>query len=344
MSKGKGEKKTSTKRWQVPSDLAGARLDRQVAQGLGVSRKEARILIGSGQVMVSGRTLRFAGREIAEGRRIEILEEHDAKAPAKTTASKGASPRPQLQILEEDRYFVVVNKPAGLLSEKDRFGAPAVETVLPKMLTHRPRGLWLVHRLDAGTSGVMILAKTPMASAHFGECFRTGKVHKEYLALCQWPKEPTPLHGLLDQSGEGTSSVVYEIDAPLGRIRGTQQGVRKDGKPAQTKVMVLSQHGEGEGAAALVRALPKTGRTHQIRVHLAHIGHPLWGDGLYGGARYDFGTPPAAIGRPMLHAHRLQLTHPKDGTPLNFEVPPPADFLNLAQGLGVGSPLGAQAE
>jgi RluA family pseudouridine synthase len=203
-----------------------------------------------------------------------------------------------------------------LLSELDRFGAPAVESVLARQLgsAERPAKLWLVHRLDAGTSGVLLLARTALAARQLGAAFRDGAVHKTYLALV---------------SGRLRRNV--EVDAPIARAQGTRHMVSEKGKAARTAFVPLA-HG---GGATLVGCTPSTGRTHQIRVHLAHLGHPILGDRLYGGQGYFGETPPEPIARPMLHAYRLQVSHPRTAAALVIEAKAPADFERLGRLLGL---------
>ena len=333
--------------FRVADDHAGDHLDKLVAHASGVSRRTARTWISAGRVSVGGKCVRILTRPIrggslvsirqaptdrvAEGRpsRFDVgVQGSSAGVAARFSSVRGApvhhSP---LDVIYADRYLVAVNKPAGLLSEHDRFGSPSLESLVPAELRRRGERdrVWLVHRLDAGTSGVIVLARTPMAVKSLGEQFRDGASAKRYLALCRGRLEGEKL-----------------IDAPIARAQRTKHEVSPHGKPAATRVLGLATIGE---AASLVRAEPLTGRTHQIRVHLAHLGFPLWGDGLYGGPTYTpRGSLAAAdaladpIGRPMLHATRLVVTHPKSGERLVLGALPPRDFLALTERLGLQSP------
>jgi 23S rRNA pseudouridine1911/1915/1917 synthase len=300
--------------FRVADEQDGNRLDRLVAQAASVSRRIARIWISSGRVLVAGRPVRILTRPIRAGAEVRVrpvaIEALDAGAPPAPAARTDSGHAP-LRVLFADRYLLIIDKPAGLLSERDRFGSPAVETLAPGLLRARRErdAVWLVHRLDAGTSGVLVLARTPMAAKVLGEAFYSGAVRKEYLALCQ---------------GRFTGERV--VDAPIGHAERTRHVVTPEGRSAVTKLTSLAA---GE-QASLVRAEPRTGRTHQIRVHLAHLGHPLLGDGLYGGPMYAPGVTAEAIGRPMLHALRLSLRHPKTGALMSFSAPVPADFSALA--------------
>jgi 23S rRNA pseudouridine1911/1915/1917 synthase len=285
----------------------GEKLDHVVAHAAAISRRVARTWIAAGRVSVNGKQVRIQTRPVRAGAEVSIEPEATAAVVA---------PRLELEVLAIDRYLVAINKPAGLLSEHDRFGSPSLEELLPAML--RARGerdrVWLVHRLDAGTSGVIVVARTPMAVKALSEQFHDGKARKQYLALCCGRLEGERL-----------------IEAPIGRALRTRHEVRADGKPAATRIVSL----DANDTASLVRAEPRTGRTHQIRVHLAHLGHPLWGDRLYGGPAYTPGASAEPIARPMLHAARLALAHPKTGAPLVFEATPPVDFLALTVRLGL---------
>ncbi|MBI3178664.1 MAG: RluA family pseudouridine synthase, partial [Deltaproteobacteria bacterium] len=217
----------------------GDRLDRLVAAHAGVSRREARLLIAQGRVRVAGRVVRIVSRQVRAGSELEI----DA-APARPAVGRKAAP----VLLHLDPWCVAIAKPAGLLSETDRAGSPSLETEVPALLTaagERKTAVKLVHRLDAGTSGVIILARTPMAATALGHAFARGDARKTYLALCV-----------------GQVREACTVNAPLGRVQGTRQGVVAKGRPAVTHVVPMSTSEQ----ASLVRALPETGRTHQIRV------------------------------------------------------------------------------
>jgi 23S rRNA pseudouridine1911/1915/1917 synthase len=164
----------------------------------------------------------------------------------------------------------------------------------------------VVHRLDRETSGVTLLARTPEAARALAAAFRDGAPEKTYLAICARAPEPP----------EG------RLDAPLGKDprRAGRRAVRPGGEPAATRYRTLAV---GPAGAALVEARPETGRTHQIRAHLAHLGAPLVGDVRYGGPRAVSGFP---VPRTMLHARRLALAHPVTGERLALEAPLPEDF------------------
>ena len=294
----------------VSDDEGGTRLDRLVARHTGSSRRVARILIMQGKVCVRRTVVKIATREIRAGEQISVSDPGEVANPKEL-------PKVEPRILHLDHWLVAVDKPAGLLSETGRQGSPSIETLVPRLLAEageHKTDVRLVHRLDAGTSGVLLLARRSQACATLGDAFAQGRVTKTYIALCQ-----------------GNLGCGQLIDAPIGPVRGTRQGVVEGGKPARTQVESIATTQE----ASLVRAQPKSGRTHQIRVHLAHLGHPLYGDGLYDGPRYVGKAPPEPVPRTMLHALQIEVTHPKTGEPLLVRAPPPEDFVALAMRLGV---------
>ncbi len=345
-------------RFQVSSEQSGERLDKLVAAATGVSRRIARTYIATGRVRVDRRVVRILTRPIRGGAEVSI-EADGGREPASAergvreaerggrdaqrggrdagrgTREAGRSTRgapggrpgqagserrlDERSILYCDKHLLVLDKPANLLTEHDRFGSPSLEELAPGLLAARgERGaVWLVHRLDAGTSGVIVLARSKSAVAALSEDFREGEVRKTYVAICQ-----------------GALTAPNVVDAPIARAERTRHAVNQSGKPALTVVTPLRQ---GKGAT-LVSANPKTGRTHQIRVHLSHLGHPLFGDRLYGGPMYTDGRPPLTVGRPMLHALRLEVTHPKTGEAMTFAAPPPPDFAELLARLGLSEP------
>lgn len=281
------------------------RVDRVLQRALSISRREARLLIAAGRVRVQSKLCRIATRPLAPHQRVEFLSEPQAKTVVRAPTA------PLLRVLYQDTWIAVVAKPAGLLSETDRFGAPSVETELPALLSKHPHReqLWLVHRLDAGTSGVMILARTPTAAHRLGDAFRLRQAHKRYLALV---------------GGRAVGPV--RLQGAIARVRGTRHGVSDAGRSADTSVSIL----QATDRASLVEATPHTGRTHQIRVHLTDYGHPLLGDRLYGGLGYSPCADRARIARPMLHAASLSLLHPHSNQTVTFAEAPPEDFQALA--------------
>ena len=287
------------------------RLDRLVASVLGLSRRCARLVIGAGRVRVGGRTCKILTRTLHVGARYVIQPEPNSAPAVAAPAAFGAGGTPRRppcagapRLLHIDRWLVAIDKPAGL-------GAWLRRQRLPD-------ALWLVHRLDAGTSGVLLLARHRGVAAALNEAFAARATHKAYVALCH-----------------GVPAAMLELTGAIARVRGTQHGVRAAGKPART-VVALQRHANGY---AQVLAEPHSGRTHQIRVHLAHAGCPIVGDRLYGGPGYLPGRMAGhavAVPRPLLHARSLQLDHPKTGVVLQLQAPLPADLVAAASHLELG--------
>lgn len=321
---------------EVQAASAGSRLDQWLAAELapGLSRSRVQALIRAGLVRLGDERVTETKRKVAAGERFAIaLPEPEVPEPT-------AEPIP-LDILYEDRELIVINKPAGLVvhpAPGNRTG-----TLVNALLHHCGASLssiagaqrrGIVHRLDRETSGVMVAAKTDDAHRALAQAFadhgREGALERAYVALV-WgvPKRPA-----------GT------INAPLGRAphdrtaRAVVPEDRPDARHAVTHYRVLEQYGPGlpeEKIAALVECRLETGRTHQIRVHMAHIGHALVGDSTYGRAyrsKVRRLPPPltekvAAFPRQALHARLLAFRHPRTDRRMRFEAPVPADMSEL---------------
>jgi 23S rRNA pseudouridine1911/1915/1917 synthase len=297
----------------VPPELAGARLDVAVARlAPDLSRARVKRLLESGHVRLAGRAAKPAAR-LRAGDALEL----EVPPPEPTEAVPQDLP---LAVLHEDRDVVVLDKAAGMVVHPAR-GAP--HSTVVNALLHRLRSgtalprLGLVHRLDRETSGCLVVARTEAALAALQAQWKGRSVDKVYLALC---------HGALAPQGR--------LDTPYGRhprdrTRYTSRGAHP--RRAVTAWRTLETFGQG---ASLVEITLHTGRTHQIRVHLAEAGHPLLADATYGGTRREARLPPDspvrraadAIGRQALHAARLAFDHPRSGRRLALEAPLPPDF------------------
>jgi len=286
-----------------PAD-AGERLDRFIAARGGVSRGVARRALDAGGVFLDGRRFKVASRLLHPGQRVTVnLEEGGQAAPE-------LAPLERSRLLYADADVAVVDKPAGVPAQPT---LTSDRGTLPELVSALLGGsVTLVHRLDRETSGVTVFARTAAAAAALAEAFRTGAPSKTYLALCA--RSPAPPEG--------------RIDAPLGKdpARAGLRRVHPAGDAAATAYRTL----RAGPSAALVEARPETGRTHQLRVHLAHLGAPLLGDARYGGPRR---VGEVAIPRVMLHAVSLELAHPRTGARLLLEAPLPADFLAVEAAL-----------
>lgn len=289
--------------WSVPESLAGERVDRAVALTTGWSRAEVQALIATGGITVGGRATTKSHRLAAGERVVAAAGPDGASAP-------GPEPVP-LAIRYEDDDLMVIAKPAGLVVHP---GAGHEHATLVHGLLARDPGIaavgdpqrpGIVHRLDRDTSGLLVVARTSDAYEALVEALARREVTREYVALV-WGH---PIHP------RGV------VEAPIGRstARRTRMAVQREGKDARTVYEVVTRYSSPE--VALLGCRLDTGRTHQIRVHLAAIGHPVVGDGTYGGHR-----PALAVARPFLHARHLAFTHPRTGAPLAFEEPLPPDL------------------
>ena len=307
---------------------AGAgRLDRWLAGALPGSRSRIAALIEGSRVMVDGRPGRAAQR-LSGGERVEV--EVDQPPPPALLPQDLDVP-----VLYQDEAVIVVNKPAGLVvhpAAGHRDGTlvnallPDLEAALDEEAPERPG---IVHRLDRGTSGVLVVARTAEAMSALAAQFAEHSVERRYLALV-WG-EP--------RDAAGT------VDAPLGRHPTDRKrfAVVRSGRRAVTHWRRLQTarivSGRGSLPLSLLECRLETGRTHQVRVHLAELGHPVVGDPVYGRR----GAPPeplraalAGLDHQLLHAAVLGFTHPLSGERLRWETPPPADYLAVLAAVGLG--------
>jgi len=297
----------------LPADAAGLRFDQALARLLPQhSRASLQLWIRTERVQVEGRLPR-ASEKVRGGERVEILI---PQAPAGDWEAQAIP----LDILYEDDDLLVLNKPAGLVVHP---GAGNPEgTMLNALLHHVPTlnklaRAGIVHRLDKETSGLLVVAKTEPTRLDLIEQLKARTLKREYLALVQ---------GLLVAGGT--------VDAPIGRhsqVR-TRMAVNEAGRPAVSHYRIEKKY----RAHTLLRVKLESGRTHQIRVHMAHLKHPLVGDPVYGGRLHlPKGASPALIAalqgfkRQALHAARLGLVHPVSGKDMEWETPMPDDMRGL---------------
>ena len=323
---------------RVPEALVGQRVDRVVAFVGDLSRRQAAALVAAGEVLVDGVPVDKPSLRLELDQELSFRFERERNEP---------EPDPSVSFLtvHVDDEVIVVDKPAGLVVHP---GSGVTGATLVNGLLHRFPEIagvgqalrpGIVHRLDKGTSGLLVVARTEAAYEHLSDQLRRHTAERRYLALV--------VGSLASERGL--------IDAPLGRSPrdATRRAVVADGRPARTHYRVIERHhaesGDPPGAGSdvepdqpltLIECRLETGRTHQIRAHLAAIGHPVVGDADYEGA---VAGPPAAaaLPRPFLHAHRLGFNHPRHGGWVVADAALPSDLVPVLAALGLQSWTGA---
>jgi 23S rRNA pseudouridine1911/1915/1917 synthase len=294
---------------EIPDALDGERVDRVVATLVGCSRAEATALVEQGGVRLDGRAVRARSHRVASGDDIEI----DVPAATDGPGTPEPDPAVPVPVVHEDDAVLVVDKPAGLVVHP---GAGNREGTLVNGLLARwpelagvgdPARPGIVHRLDKQTSGLLVVARTAEAYTSLVAQLGARSVTRRYAALV-WGRFDSP-RGV--------------VDAPVGRSgrTPTRMAVSTRGRDARTRYEVAREW--DDPAVTLVHCSLETGRTHQVRVHLAAIGHAVVGDGTYGGTRQSLPLPG---GRFFLHAAHLAFDHPDDGHRAAFDSPLPPDL------------------
>ena len=291
----------------VPDALAGQRIDVVASRVTGHSRSRVAELIAAGGMLLDGETVKRASRIVTAGAMLELVTEPRPPQVASRPRLVGG-----LEIIHEDRDIVVVDKPTGVAAHPSLgWEGPSVTEHLAAAglaiaTSGAPERQGVVSRLDVGTSGLMVLARSERAYSVLKQAFRDKAVDKTYQALVQG--HPDPFSGT--------------IDAPIGRHPGHEwkMAIVGGGRESVTHYETLEAH----RAATLVEVSLETGRTHQIRVHFAAIGHPCCGDPLYG-------SDPAlakrlGLDRQWLHATRLAFEHPVEGNRVEFKSELPRDL------------------
>ncbi|HWD54391.1 MAG TPA: RluA family pseudouridine synthase [Acidimicrobiales bacterium] len=307
---------------EVPATLSAVRVDRGVAMLAGVSRAVAAGLVESGRVLVDGAPATSGRTPLHQGAVLTI------ELPEEGTAGPAAEPGVRFGIVHADASVAVIDKPAGLVVHPGagHFEGTLVGGLLaafPDLVELVAAGVCgadrpgIVHRLDKGTSGLIAVARTADAYRSLVEQLATRTMERRYLAL---------VAGLVDDDRG-------EVDAPIGRSTRTptKMAVTVRGKPARTSYQVVERRGTDTPApTTLLELALQSGRTHQVRVHMAAIGHPVVGDARYGRPDRSLGA-----GRFFLHAFQLAFDHPATGTRRTFSSPLPVD---LRAYLGEGDP------
>lgn len=301
----------------IPDAQAGQRLDQVLAELLSeYSRTRIKDWIETGQILVNGGQLRPKDK-VMGGEQVEV----SATLPEAVTVAPESI---ALDLVHQDRHVLVINKPVGLVVHP---GAGNAAGTLQNALLHLdpqlallPRG-GIVHRLDKDTSGLLVIARTLEAHTALVRALEVHEVEREYEAVCV---------GVM--TGGGT------VDAPIGRhpVDRLRQAIRTDGRESVTHYRVIHRY----RGHTHVRLQLETGRTHQIRVHMAHIKYPLVGDRTYGGrlllpkaATPELVEALRGFGRQALHAARLAFEHPVSGKPVECTAPLPQDMRDLLDAL-----------
>lgn len=295
----------------VPSALDGERLDRIVALLADISRSDAAVIVAAGGVTLDGEVATSGKVRLVEGQRVQI-----DPATIPQVAPTAADPTVEFAVVYADDDVIVVDKPPGLVVHP---GAGNLDGTLANGLLARfpelagvgdPMRPGIVHRLDAGSSGLLVVARSEVAVGRLIDQFVDHSAHRQYVALV-WG-HPAAGHGV--------------IDAPIGRDRRDplKMAVVAGGRDARTEYTLVERYGRPSDLSLLHCRL-ETGRTHQIRVHLTSIGHPLVGDTTYGGRR-----PVLGLERPFLHASELEFVHPTSGETVSFTSALPDDLVAMA--------------
>jgi 23S rRNA pseudouridine1911/1915/1917 synthase len=309
--------------WQVPGALDGERVDRALALITGLSRRDVNRLIEGEQVSVEGQSVSSRSRRVRSGERLRVEGPVEVAAPPVLAPDSSVD----VPVVWCDDEVIVVDKPAGIVVHPGagHRSATLVHGLLakfPELAAMEdpadPTGPGprpgIVHRLDKGTSGLMVVARSPSARAALVRQLARREVGREYATL---------VSGLVE-SDAGL------VDAPLGRHDSdpTRIRVQTGGRDARTRYEVDDRFGEPV-PTSLLRCRLETGRTHQIRVHLASIGHPVIGDDRYGLGRRAWSPLPP--GRPFLHAIELTFDHPGTGQRMRFSSALPDDLRGVLQ-------------
>jgi len=306
----------------VPASLDGVRVDRAVALLADVSRAAVDALVAGGRVRVDGTAVSNRSTRLREGQNLEV-----DRVAEEVVAGPVGDPSVEVVVVHEDADIIVVDKPAGLVVHPGaghRSGTLVHGLVarypdlsaLPGEVGSEPDRPGIVHRLDRGTSGLMVVARTPTAYHALVGQLSAREVSRTYRALVLGHVE-------------GDSGLV---DAPIGRSVSspTRMSISRKGKEARTRYQVEERF-EEPAPTTLVRASLETGRTHQIRVHLSAIGHPVVGDEPYSQGRSLRG---ATVERPFLHAYALAFDHPSTGQRVSWTSALPDDLARQLAALG----------
>jgi 23S rRNA pseudouridine1911/1915/1917 synthase len=296
---------------EVPPDLSGERADKVIAACLGLSRSEARSIVDAGDALIGDRRIKASDR-LAVGTSVDLtVPEADTPLQPDDTVP--------FEVRYEDDYLVVVDKPIGVVVHPG--SGRSSGTLANGLLARYPEingvgtegRFGIVHRLDRDTSGLLVVARTPDAHRQLTRMLKKREVSRRYLTLVQ--------HGFTNTTGT--------VEAPISRDtqNRTKMRISRDGRPSTTHYRRLASWDAHD--ASLLSVSLETGRTHQIRVHMRAIDHPVIGDTVYG-RRGVVGDP----GRPWLHARQLTFEHPDTGAMVDIVSPLPQDLFDSLGTLG----------
>jgi 23S rRNA pseudouridine1911/1915/1917 synthase len=303
-------------RYLLGPELDSARLDVALAALSGLSRRHVRVVVEQGRVWVNQTPTRILSRHMTLADVVDLLPGTEQLAPP-------APLPPPLPVLREDAHIIAVSKGAGVASQSPRERRPgeltAIELVALQLAARdgRRQELALIHRLDRLTTGVLLLARSKLASSKLAAAWAGGAVHKRYLAVVE---------GALDLEPREVEAAIGPDRSAPGRFR-----VSPGGRPARSEVLPLASM----AGLSLVEVRPFTGRTHQVRVHLKHLGCPVAGDSLYGSS--------SRVPRVFLHAWELAFPHPSGGAATRITAPIPEDMARFLAASGLPVPDPGQA-
>jgi 23S rRNA pseudouridine955/2504/2580 synthase len=295
----------------IGDEASGQRVDNFLLRTLkGVPRSHVYRIVRSGEVRVNGGRVDATYR-LRPGDQVRIPP---VRVAERSLDARPAAPPREFAIVHEDDALVVIDKPSGVAVHG---GSGVSHGVIERLRAARPgaRMLELAHRLDRETSGLLVVAKKRSALAALHALWRDGAVRKEYLAMVK---------GRLARDRQTVRVALRKYLTPEGERRVSVD--REAGRAAATIVERI----DGDDTMTLVRAILETGRTHQIRVHLAHLGHPLLGDDKYGDFDLNKRLAKSGLGRMFLHAHRLRFAHPLTGETLDLVAPLPPELAAFA--------------
>ncbi len=317
---------SAVRRFELPAELGGLRLDRALAHYMSdVSRTQLQRWIKEGRVRLDELPALRPSMHVAGGESMTV------EIPERRPGFTKKAVTHQVEVLHEDEGIIVVNKPAGMISHpNDKYPGGALSDWarenygdLPEVQGENRPGI--VHRLDRLTSGVMVLGRTMQALNELKRQFKAREVSKRYIAL---------VHGAPRFDSDWCSEPIGHVPRQKDRFQTVPEG---EGRPASTFYEVLERF----NGFALLAAEPKTGRTHQIRVHFLSLGLPIVGDGTYrwpGALKVPLPEAAPALGRQALHAQRIEFKHPLSEESRSFEAPVPKDIESLTEWLRAEMP------